>query len=163
MRSVGVALSAPTPGQEHDFLSVFGNLCTHLPTFGIQGHRTQGHFENFIATTSTAAQGTSARLAPLCHHMFSVFEVKQGPQLAVSPHQNMPSSAAIPPIRTSFCRMLIAVEVNAPRTTGPTAAADLNVINKVLLRHRSSDGATVYLPTQSLKNLFYGTHTVHFP
>jgi hypothetical protein len=42
--------------------------------------------------------------------------------------------------------MLVAVKVNTPRTTGTAAAADFNMINKILFRHAASDGATVNLP-----------------
>src|SRR5690606_37322765 len=83
-----IAKSASSPCCEDLFFSVFGNLEQDLVGLRISGNGAQRHFEYLVFPVSARFQSACTRKAVFGNHMFTVFEVQQRPQLAVSAQNN---------------------------------------------------------------------------
>src|SRR5688572_1840171 len=102
-----------------------------MASFRIAGYRSQRHVEDDVFAVGAGSQGVTSRFARLGNDVFPVFQVQEGPQLAVAAHDDMSSTAAVSAVGSALGRHLVAVKMHRACAAGSGAAADLHVINKV--------------------------------
>src|SRR3546814_11052624 len=84
-----VSKSAPAAGSQHLSLSVLRNFNQRFTCFGICGDRSERNFQNDIFAIRSFLLLKGTGLTVPGNYVFSVFEMKQGPELPVPPKENM--------------------------------------------------------------------------
>lgn len=123
---------APTASLEKNTgFPLHGDLGQECPGFCILNDGSQGNLDDFVLTGSSKAALFSPAAAMARLHMAVVLQVKQGPELAVSPEDDMAATASVAPIRTSLGDKFLSTQMGTPGTAIPRLAKNLDVINKI--------------------------------
>ena len=81
-------------------LPVLQNFRFDFPGFLIPGDRAQGHFNDDVLSEPAGAIVATAILSILRKDIFIITQVQQGPEIFISPQNNMTASAAVTSIRS---------------------------------------------------------------
>ena len=94
-----------------------------------------GTSEVFIPTIRTMTTVATPRIAVTGEDVLPVFEVQQRPHLGIALQDHMASPSAVSAVRSALGGRPIAVHVRAARTALSRAAAELDVVDEILVGH----------------------------
>ena len=106
-----VSLSTTSTFQQDNFLSMFGHITDILSCFSIVYYCSTRHFNYFVYTVLTKTLVFTAGFSMSSHRMTVILQMEQRPVVTVTSQNNMASSSAIAPIRTTVRNIFLAPHV----------------------------------------------------
>ena len=127
----GIALAASSAFEQHDFLSVLGDLTYLCMVFGVKGHGAQWDIDVDIIASGTGELVFATRNPVASEDMLRVTQVEQGPQLCIATQDDITAATAVAAVGTAFWDVFLPTEVQRTCTAFARAAEYLYVIYKV--------------------------------
>ncbi len=132
---VGISQPPATSFEKDEGLSLMGDFRKKIAGFSIFHHRAQGHFYDLVFTA-----GSETTLLPAVPpvpglDMPVVFQVKEGPQLAVPLQDDVTAPTSVTPVRTAFRNKLLPSQMGRPGTPVSRLTENFYIIDKIGFRH----------------------------
>ena len=132
-----IAESASSAFQQHDLLTVVGDVADVLARLRIIDHRTAGHVDIDILAIGAVTLVAPAVPAVLGEDMTLVFQMEQGPVVMVAAQDDTATLATVTAVRSPVGIVLHVAQVHRPFAALTRAAHDLHIIYEIRL-HRYS-------------------------
>jgi hypothetical protein len=114
-------------------LAIFGDLKFHDTGFGIPGDRTERYIQDNILAPGAGLVGALTGTALVRDNVLAIFEVEQGPDIAVTPQDNGTPIAAIAAVRSTIGIAFLVEKMHGARPSFSGSGANFYVINKILI------------------------------
>lgn len=129
-------------------LPFFGHLAHHFTGLSILYHGAQWQLDHLVLAAGTTALVAIAHLAFFGDHVLGVAQVKQRPQLSISPNDDVATTPAIAAIRATFGHVLLPPKVATAFAPLTGAAFDADMVNEVHWGAKVAIGCDVwFLPS----------------
>ena len=131
----GVAFAAAAALEQHDGLSVLGDLAKRLAGLGFIGHRAQRHVDEDVLAGGACELVAAAWDAIAGHQVLGVAKVQQGPHLGIASQDDVAATTAVAAVRTAFWDIFLTAEMQRTSTAFAGTAVNLHVVNEIRTGH----------------------------
>ncbi len=126
-----VAESASSSFEEHDFLSVVGDIADIFTCLGIVNHRTAGHIDIDVLAICAVAFVAAAVATVLGEDVALVFQVQQSPVVMVAAQDDAAAFSAVAAVGSAVGLVFDMSQVHGAAPTFSGTTVYLNVVYEV--------------------------------
>ena len=107
------------------------HFADELTRLAVINHRSARHLDDLILAVLAERTTLTTLAAVRGHDMLLIFQMQQGPEVAVTAQNDRPAFTAVTAVRSAFGQILRAMKVHTSCATLSGAAVNLDVVDKI--------------------------------